>query len=369
MNDEQSVEISPKENIDFIDSAIIKDETKQCIDDVKFIENNIDAIEPGRIPAVVDKRLRYIEIMEKKVKDALDKAQSAKELADKAKQQEIRHLLSLFSNGDTRNAIKALQNAMVGVADAQGELTDAVNKLLEYQREVADGMRFLLALGVHNVANSRLVIKRLKIRLHHASEEELNQMARQDILNVIMQIQRQMDLQKRQSQLVVAHNRTQNLVESNKRSIVELKEHEKAQDRELTAHKQTEERLEREIERRVEKDMELDDALQKQVKKDIEHDVELRRQAVKDSEHDAELKRQAVKDAEHDTELKRQAGKDKEHDAALAEIRKILQKHQFALVTADRVAKMCKLGLVIAIVALIVSILTAIALFVHFAEV
>lgn len=369
MMDEKNKEILSEENNGGVDAEGVPRVVEQRLEDVFFLEKHIETIAPENVPAVVTKSLNCLTDMEKKVDEAWKKACSAKGLADTANQQKIRPLLPFISSGDTSKAIEALQQAMVGVADAQGELPDAIKQLLEYQRKVAAGMRFLLALGVYNVANSRLVIEQLKMRLQHASEEKLTQRECQEIHNVIEQIQKQMDLQERQSQLAEAHNRTHNLVESNKQSIVELKEHEEAQDRELTAHKQTEERLEREIERRVEKDKELDDALQKQVKKDVEHDAELRRQAVKDSEHDAELKRQAEKDVEHDTELNRQAGKDKEHDAALAEIRKILQKHQFALVTADRVAKMCKLGLVLAIVALIVSILTAIALFVHFPEV
>ena len=326
---------------------------------VTLFEGNVETIDLTDVPAAVDGCLSNLTDVQKKVSEAISKAATSKSLSTDAKAV----TLKWYKIGDKAKAIEALQTAMVGVADAQGDQAAAIKMLLDYQQTVAKGMKFLLALGVYNVANSRTVVKQLEMRLKNASEEEIGEMARNEVRAVIAQIKAQLDLQEQQTRLAEAHKRVKVQVSVNERGIASLAEHEQRQDMELKAHRQAGERLERELERQAQKDKEHDVALQNQRNKDKEHDAELKRQSQKDAEHDAELKRQADKDIEHDTELRRQAEKDIEHDARIVEIQKVLKDHQFALDTADKVARMSKLSLVLAAVSLIISIVTAILIF------
>lgn len=324
-------------------------------------DKNIEMIPAESVPAAVDECLSSLADIQKRVSAAINKATTAKKASDDAKKITLRW----YKIGDKAAAIEALQDAMVGVADAQGDQAAAIQKLLDYQQTVAKGMKFLLGLGVYNMANSRIVVRKLEMRLKDASEEEISEMARNEMRAVIAQIKAQLDLQEQQSRLAEAQRRVKEKVSANERGIASLSEHEQAQDAELKAHRQAGERLEQEVRKQALKDKEHDAALQKQISKDREHDEELRRQAQKDQEHDAELKRQSEKDAEHDAELKRQSQKDREHDAALAEIRKALEAHKFVLDNANRMSRMSKCAIILSAVSIIVSISTAAALIVR----
>ncbi len=281
-------------------------------------DKNIEKIAPENVPVAVDQCLSSLGEVQKRVNVAINKAARAKGASDKAKSITLRW----YKIGDKAAAIEALQDAMVGMVDAQGDQAAAIKKMLEYQQAVANGMKFLLMLGIYNVANSRIVVNQLEMRLKGASEQEISEMARNEMRAVIAQIKAQLDLQAQQSRLAEAQKRVKEMVSANERGIASLSEHEDAQDAELKAHRQAGERLEQEV------------------------------------------KRQALKDKEHDAALQKQADKDVEHDVALAKIRKVLEEHKIALDSAKKMSRMSKLAVILASASLIVSILTVIGLIV-----
>ena len=59
----------------------------------------------------------------------------------------------------------------------------------------------MVQLGCTSIANSRIVVRQLEARLEGATEEELNDLARAEIQNVVMQIRDQQDMLARQDQL------------------------------------------------------------------------------------------------------------------------------------------------------------------------
>ena len=117
----------------------------------------IASMPASEVPTAVDMCLADLTAVQSRVTKTLAAANAAKGLADKAKNIQLRW----YKIGDKAKAIEALQESMVGVADAQGDQAKALKQLLIYQESVAKGMEFLLALGVANIANSRTVVKQL----------------------------------------------------------------------------------------------------------------------------------------------------------------------------------------------------------------
>lgn len=57
----------------------------------------------------------------------------------------------------------------------------------------------MFGLGVSNIAVNRTIVRELELRLEHASEEEIDDMARQELLNVVHDLKAQEDITKKQT--------------------------------------------------------------------------------------------------------------------------------------------------------------------------
>ena len=62
---------------------------------------------------------------------------------------------------------------------------------------MTQAIRYLFGLGVSNLAANRTVVRELELKLKNASKEELSELARQEITNVILQLRAQEDMQNR----------------------------------------------------------------------------------------------------------------------------------------------------------------------------
>lgn len=70
-----------------------------------------------------------------------------------------------------------------------------------YQQKLAEMTKFLFALGVSNIAMNRSIVRELELKLKGASEEELDELARREIISVVKQLKAQEDIMKKQSDL------------------------------------------------------------------------------------------------------------------------------------------------------------------------
>ncbi len=250
-----------------------------------------------------------------KVDNAIYKAKKARGLAEEAKTVE----LAWYKFGDKAEAIDALQKAMIGVSDAQGDQAEVLNLVLEYQQAVSKGMQFLFSLGAANMAENRIVIKKIQMELQCASEEQIGEMARQELKKVMAQLKAQLDVQEQQERLA-------NMQKKDHAMIGQM----------------------------AQKNTEQDERLKENENIDAAQDVELKRQAEKDVEHDEKI-------AAQDSELKRQAQKDVEHDMRITANAKgitELEKRFSRVKTSEWMPIVLSvISLIIAIVALVVSIL------------
>lgn len=152
---------------------------------------------------------------------------------------------------ELKEMLKSTAEVLKDVASAQYDADIILSKVLEYQRELANEMKFLYGLAAVNAHQCDWVAKSITLRLKRAGQGELNEEEIECLNNVLRDIKTKHDF--------FALNMTDET-------------HEKA--------------------------------LEEQRKKDIEHDAELKRQREKDDTHDAELKRQRDKDDEHDRQIK-----------------------------------------------------------------
>ena len=143
------------------------------------------------LPEKISSAITAIGEIDKKIKDAADKAKSAHESATEAAEKSAGWSPS---GKEKRVAIEALQAAVVSQATALVSAVNANTELFNNQKRMADAIRCLFGLGVSSLAANRSVVRELKLKLKNASEEELSELARQEIINVILQLRAQEDM-------------------------------------------------------------------------------------------------------------------------------------------------------------------------------
>ena len=158
------------------------------------MENNLlqQNISIEQLPTIIGDTYKNITEVDRKISNAVSKAEEAKALADIASKKEAGWS---FFGGDKKEAIEALQSAAISQANALSDSVDANKQLFENQKKMSDALRYLFGLGVANMAANRTVVRELELKLKNASQEELSELARQEITNVILQLRAQEDMQ------------------------------------------------------------------------------------------------------------------------------------------------------------------------------
>ena len=151
-------------------------------------DNDVEVvvIDEAEIPNIVTSQFSSLQELSNKYEDALTKAKSAKEAAETAHEKSA----GLFKK---KEAIEALQDAQLDTAEALISMTDVQKLTLEYQEKITQITQYLFGLGVSNIAANRSVVRQLELKLKGASKEELSELARQELLNVVKQLKAQED--------------------------------------------------------------------------------------------------------------------------------------------------------------------------------
>lgn len=145
-----------------------------------------------QLPTIIGNTFKHISEVDRKISNAVSRADEAKKLADEASQKNAGW--SLFGS-DKKEAIEALQSAAISQANALSDSVDANKELFNNQKKMSEALRYLFGLGVANMAANRTVVQELELKLKNASQEELSELARQEITNVILQLRAQEDMQ------------------------------------------------------------------------------------------------------------------------------------------------------------------------------
>ena len=250
---------------------------KNTQDEVIVVEN----LSSDQVPNLINEQFTKLEVVKNNVERATSKARKAQQRAEEAKNISP----GLFHR---KEAIEELQTVTEEIADAQIASAEAQEVSFEYQQKLGEITKYLFSLGVSNIATNRSVVRQLQLKLRDASEKDLDELARQEIIGVVKQLKAQEDIMIKQSAMS---------------DIV------KRHDKRLNAGDAKDKEQDEEIGRQAEKDKEHDKRLDAGDAKDKEQDEEIGRQAEKDKEHDKRLDAGDAKDKEQDQEIGRQAEK------------------------------------------------------------
>ena len=145
-----------------------------------------------QLPTIIGNTFKHISEVDRKISNAVSRAEEAKKLADEASQKNAGWS---FFGSDKKEAIEALQSAAISQANALSDSVDANKELFNNQKKMSKALFYLFGLGVANMAANRTVVRELELKLKNASQEELSELARQEITNVILQLRAQEDMQ------------------------------------------------------------------------------------------------------------------------------------------------------------------------------
>lgn len=161
-------------------------------------EIRLPTVDEKMLPELIQRQISKLNELDTGVKAALCAAAQAEDLAESAAKQSAGW--SLFGD-KKKEAIEELQKVSVQLAEALQSGATAQKVSFELQTRLADVTKYLFTLGVGNIAANRTVVRELELRLSDASEEELSELARQEMASVIRQLKEQEDLLQKQDQM------------------------------------------------------------------------------------------------------------------------------------------------------------------------
>ena len=160
-------------------------------------EAEFSGISESMLPDIISGQVREIQALETSIKNAVAKAEEAKALATSAKEKSV----GVFQK---KEAIELLQSATISLAEAESATVEAQRVSFECQKKIGEITKYLFALGCTNMAANRSVVRELKLILEGASADSLDELAKQEVINVIRQLKAQEDIINKQNELAHA---------------------------------------------------------------------------------------------------------------------------------------------------------------------
>lgn len=160
----------------------------------EITEEGFFGISENMLPEIISGQVREIQSLETSIKNAVSKAEAAKELAKNAKESSA----GIFQK---KGAIELLQAATLSLAEAESATVEAQEVSFECQKKIGEITKYLFALGCTNMAANRSVVRELKLILEGASGSQLDELAKREVINVIRQLKAQEDIINKQSEL------------------------------------------------------------------------------------------------------------------------------------------------------------------------
>lgn len=165
------------------------------------MENNdldfeVMPVDESDVPSLIQDQFSIMSDLKKNLDVVKQKAIEADIKAQRAKDQKT----GLFK---MKGTIESIQETQISLSEATMQNALALEKTFEYQKRLADVTKYLFDLGVTNITMNRCVVHELEMRLNNASEEEIDDMTRNELKNVIKQLKAQEDISKKQSDLSI----------------------------------------------------------------------------------------------------------------------------------------------------------------------
>lgn len=161
------------------------------MDNIKILD--VKTVDAEQLPTIISSQFNELTELDTKIKEIQKKAEEAKKKANDS-QISVKLL-------NKKEAIELLQDAIKSLAIAQAEEVDAQEKLFTYQKKLTEITKYLFGLGVSSIAMNRSVVRELDLKLKGASDKEISELAKQELLNVINQLNAQRDMMDKQEKL------------------------------------------------------------------------------------------------------------------------------------------------------------------------
>ncbi len=118
----------------------------------------------------------------------------AKENYAKLEQMKKAHFWTI---GRNKAKVEQTQEVLDDIIEAVNNNANATKALFNNQVKLAIFSKKLYAIGIMGIASNRLVVREIKKRLEHASQEELNELARHELESVVNELQQQQRLERK----------------------------------------------------------------------------------------------------------------------------------------------------------------------------
>ncbi len=149
----------------------------------------------------VDDKINSICLIDREYMETLALAEQAKDRAQKALTAADEASKKSAGFGKKKKAIEALQAAQKEQSLATETNTQAITRIAMLQERIIEATKALFSLGISNVAANRTVYRQLELRMKGASEQELSDFARNEVLAVMQQLNEQQDMMARHNKL------------------------------------------------------------------------------------------------------------------------------------------------------------------------
>jgi hypothetical protein len=146
-------------------------------------------VSPEQLPEVIREQVKVMEVLDQRITQAKEKVVAAQQKANEA-----HHKIKVFRK---KQSIEDLQVAVLAQSEAIAAEDEAMRISFLNQKMLADVSTGLLALGLANLVSNRTVFQRIKDQLQQASEEEVNEHAREELKKIVSQLKAQEDIYSR----------------------------------------------------------------------------------------------------------------------------------------------------------------------------
>lgn len=184
------------------------------------IDSLVMQVDEKDVPSLIQGQFTIMSDLKKNLEVVKQKASDADIQAQKAKDQKT----GFFK---MKGTIESIQETQISLSEATMKNALALEKTFEYQQRLAEITKYLFELGITNITMNRCVVQELEMRLNNASEEEIDEMARNELKDVVKKLKAQEDISKKQTDLSIklkeAYSRILELEnrDNNKNSIIE----------------------------------------------------------------------------------------------------------------------------------------------------
>ena len=151
----------------------------------------IEQINISELPAIIEDQVEKIEVLSEKIENALSVAEEAKSVAQETKKMPVKW-------GQRKKVIRELQKSGEKSAEAIGETVDALKVSFEYEKQLGEISKFLLAIAACSAVHTERAIEKINSAIQNrAADKPLNSTAKERLQQIVSQMKSQGETIKR----------------------------------------------------------------------------------------------------------------------------------------------------------------------------